>query len=85
MPADQPITLTRVELNALIEDASERGAQKALKSVGLGDEKAVHDIREIRSLVEAWRVVKVMTLQTVAKVVTTGVLIAIAAYYFAKH
>ena len=85
MPPDQYLQLTRDELNTLIEDASERGAKKALKMVGLGDDKAMHDILEIRSLVEAWRLVKTTTIATVARVVAAGILAAIAAYFFIKH
>ena len=77
--------LTRDELNTLVEEASERGAKKALHTIGLGDEKAMQDVREIRSLIEAWRLVKTTMISTLAKAVTMGVLSAIAAYLFIKH
>ena len=44
-----------VTLRALIEEASELGAARALARVGLGDDKASGDIDELRELLSAWR------------------------------
>ncbi|WP_454597898.1 DUF6127 family protein [Qipengyuania sp. SM2507] len=44
-----------VTLRAMVEEASELGAQRALKRLGLGDEKAQGDIDELRELLSAWR------------------------------
>jgi hypothetical protein len=85
MPPEQHLLLTRDELNTLVEDASERGAKRALKMVGLDDPHALRDIMEARSLLEAWRAVKTGALTTVGRLITVGVLSAIAAYFFVKH
>ncbi len=47
-----------LELEAMIQRAAEAGAKKALRDVGLQDDDAVHDMREIRDLLDSWRSAK---------------------------
>ena len=42
-------------LRALIEEASEAGAARALEALGLSDPKARRDMDELRELLQAWR------------------------------
>lgn len=42
-------------LRALVEEASERGARRALASIGLADAGAGGDIMQLRELLRAWR------------------------------
>lgn len=42
-------------LRAVIEEASEAGAARALHRLGLHDASAHEDIRELRQLLQAWR------------------------------
>ncbi|MFV0645783.1 MAG: DUF6127 family protein [Sphingomonadaceae bacterium] len=44
-----------VTLRAIVEEASEVGAHRALHSLGLGDDSAQGDIDELRELLGAWR------------------------------
>lgn len=44
-----------VTLRALVEEASELGAARALEKLGLADEGAQSDIGELRELLSAWR------------------------------
>ena len=44
-----------VTLRALIEEASEVGAERALGVLGLRDESARRDMDELRELLAAWR------------------------------
>jgi hypothetical protein len=44
-----------VTLRALIEEASEVGAERALTALGLRDEHARRDMGELRELLQAWR------------------------------
>ena len=44
-----------VTLRALIEEASETGAERALEALGLADPKARRDMDELRELLQAWR------------------------------
>lgn len=44
-----------VMLRALVEEASEMGARRALDRLGLSDHAAEDDVRELRELLSAWR------------------------------
>lgn len=44
-----------VTLRALVEEASEMGARRALARLGLADEDARDDVVELRQLLKAWR------------------------------
>lgn len=44
-----------VTIRALVEEASEMGAARALDRLGLSDRQAEHDVRELRELLSAWR------------------------------
>jgi len=45
-------------LRAIVEEASEVGANRVLARIGLSDEKAQKDLDELRELLGAWRVAK---------------------------
>jgi hypothetical protein len=66
------------DLDILLEKASERGAESALKKIGLHDENAGKDIHEVRSLLESWRDTKKTIQQTIARIITTGILAILA-------
>jgi hypothetical protein len=44
-----------VTLRAIVEEASESGAQRMLARIGLDDETAEDDLSELRELLRAWR------------------------------
>lgn len=44
-----------VTLRALVEEASEAGAGRALAALGLRDEHARRDMDDLRELLQAWR------------------------------
>ena len=44
-----------VSLRALVEEASQAGARRALGALGLDDAKARRDMDELRELLAAWR------------------------------
>lgn len=66
------------ELKNMMEQAAELGAKKALRSVGLHDEDAGSDVRELRGLLESWRSAKQTVIMTFVKVITTALLGAMA-------
>ena len=47
-----------VTLRAIVEEASEVGARRAVEQLGLGDENAQDDLDELRDLLGAWRTAK---------------------------
>lgn len=44
-----------VTLRAVVEEASDVGAQRALQRMGLADAEAQQDLSELRELLQAWR------------------------------
>lgn len=71
------------ELRAMIEEAGELGARRALARLGLGDEAATGDVAELRELLKAWRDAKRSALKAaigwVVRMVLALVLVALAA------
>ncbi len=47
-----------VTLRAIVEEASEVGARRAVEKLGLGDDNAQEDLDELRDLLGAWRTAK---------------------------
>lgn len=76
----EKITLTRQELEDIIENATTR----ALTRIGLEDSSAAKDIREIRGLVDAWRVARRTVWKTVFQSITTVTLMLLAAGILVK-
>ena len=62
-----------VTLRALIEEASELGAARALARLGLGDDKASGDIDELRELLSAWRDAKASAWKAAVEWLVRGV------------
>jgi len=77
------LTLTRDELSTLLEDAAEKGAEKALVRVGLhsADPDAVRrDITELRDLLGSWHETKKGIAAGIWKAIGTAVGAAILAF-----
>lgn len=55
VPGQGAIAADMVMIRALIEEASELGAGRALERLGLSDRRAQEDVRELRELLRAWR------------------------------
>lgn len=70
-------TLPQEELEAMLDRAAERGAERCLAHLGLENGHAAQDIRELRDLLEAWRDARRTAWQTAVKVITTGLLAAL--------
>lgn len=61
----QPVNF--VILQAMVEQASNAGATKALSSLGLEDQTARRDMDELRELLGVWRDVKKSAWQSIAR------------------
>lgn len=72
-------TLTDAQLRQMLAEAAEDGARRALREVGLADDDAAADVRELRSLLDAWRDAKRTAWQSVVKAATTVILIVMLA------
>ena len=71
--------MTEQEIEILIDRAAKEGAKQALRDIGLSDSDAYDDVKELRSLLETWRDTKRTVGQTIARMVTTALLTALAA------
>ncbi|SDY89110.1 DUF6127 family protein [Nitrosomonas sp. Nm58] len=73
------VVMPQDEFEQLLEQAAARGAKRALADVGLEGDDAAHDIRELRDLLEAFNTAKHTAWQTIVKVLTTGLVLALVA------
>ena len=71
------VTMPHDDFEQMLERAAERGARHALHEVGLDGEDAAHDIRELRSLLDAFNEAKKTAGLTIIKMVVTGLVMAI--------
>ena len=81
------VTMPKAALDAMLEDAAERGAKKALASVGLDDEKAPEHIRGLRDLFDMYRAVRNGALKQIGQAVALviiGALVLFASQKFPK-
>ncbi len=71
------LSLRPDDLDELLTRAAEKGAERALAALGLENGHAAKDIRDLRGLIEAWRQARQTVWQTLIKLLTTGVLVAL--------
>lgn len=74
-----------LQIKAIVEEAAEIGAKKALAQVGLHDENAGNDVKELRSLLEMWRDTRRTVTQTITRTITTAILTALAASFWFNY
>jgi hypothetical protein len=72
------LKLTPDELEAMLDRAARRGSKAALEAVGLCDENAAGDIREIRGLLDSWRDTRKSIWNTTVRIATVALLTFIA-------
>ena len=71
------ISMPREALERLLEDAAERGSDRSLERLGLHDEDAGDDIRELRGLLAAWTAARRTVWRTLVQWVTVAILVLI--------
>lgn len=81
---DDMVCLPHTEFESLLEQAAFRGTRKALKEVGLADEEAAHDIRDLRDLAGSIKTMQRTFLQTIVRWITIGLLALLVAGVAAK-
>ena len=72
------IKLTPDDLENMLDRAAKKGASEALRELGLQDQDAANDIRDMRGLLEAWRYTKKSIWATTVKMGTVAVLTFLA-------
>jgi hypothetical protein len=70
----QTLTLDVRDLEELLTQAAQSGAERALAQLGLENGSAARDIRDLRSLIDAWRQARQTAWQTAIMVLTTALL-----------
>lgn len=70
--------ITREQAEELID----KTVRRTLNEVGLNDEEARRDIRELRDLIGAWRDTKKTILRTTVRWGTIAILAGLAAWFF---
>jgi len=65
--AEQTFTISPAELEAMLERAARRSAKEALSQVGLHDDGAGNDIRDLRQLLLSWRDIRSTATRTFVK------------------
>lgn len=76
---------SRVEIDALIARAAKAGAREALKDIGLQDDNAIHDLKELRDLLDSWREIRKSVAHTAIKIITMAVLGALVTGMYFKN
>ena len=71
--------MTEAEMEVMIEKAAAAGARTALREVGLSDEDANSDVRELRNLLDSFRSAKRTVGKTIIQGLTTLFLAALMA------
>ena len=71
------LNLRPEDLDELLISAAEKGAERALAALGLENGHAAKDIRDLRGLIEAWRQARQTAWQTLIKLLTTCILVAL--------
>jgi len=66
------IILTETELEALLIRASKQGSKAALHEIGLNDDHAHIDIRDLRELMRAFRMAKKDSFRVFVKLLASG-------------
>ena len=69
--------MTEAEMEAMIEKAAIAGARKALREVGLSDDDANSDVKELRNLLDSFRSAKRTVGKTIVQALTTLFLAAL--------
>ena len=73
------IRMPEDKFEAMLSRAAEKGARKALADVGLEGPEAAIDIRDLRTLLASLRMARRTAWQTVVRLVTTALLLALIA------
>ena len=72
---ETPASKVNPDWNVIIEQAAKRGARKALAEIGLDDQAACRDVRDLRELLTNWRRIRREATRSLITVGVRGILI----------
>lgn len=78
------VHLTEERLELMLNKAAAYGARKALADIGLHDEDAASDVRDLRGLLDTWRDTKRTAWKTFVSWGVKGLLILLIAGFYIK-
>lgn len=81
---DNLVCLPADQFKELLKEAAQKGAEEALKAVGLGDKDAGPDIRDIRGILKSFREAKQTAFRQVIKNITNMFFVAFLVFSFLK-
>lgn len=85
MVRPETITITKEDLERIVEEASEKAANAVLSKLGLGDPEAHEDIRDLRNLLDAYKQAKTTmwkaVIDWVAKLLLGALIFGLAAKF----
>lgn len=84
-PSNRPERRSGQDIEAIIQRAAKAAAKEALRDVGLQDDNAIHDVKELRDLLDSWREIRKSVAHTVIKIITMAVLSALVAGVWFKN
>jgi len=76
MPSISGITTEALE--EMLDRAAAKGASQALAALGLHDEDANEDLKELRNLLKSWKDIRHTAAETMIRMITTAFLIFMA-------
>ena len=76
---EPPLQIPADQLERALANAARLGAKAALREIGLHDENAADDVRDLRNLLDAWRSAKSTVWHTTVKGFTMALIAVIAA------
>jgi len=76
---EEPLHIPPDQLERALANAARLGAKAALREIGLHDEAAADDVRELRGLLDAWRDARRTAWQSIVKTATMALLAVFAA------
>jgi hypothetical protein len=79
-----PVQLTEERLQALLTAAAEAGARRALEQIGLHDDDAPDDVRDLRGLLDNWRIVSRSAMAAMGQAIGLAVLAGLVGWAAAQ-
>lgn len=68
--------MSKEDLKKFGQDCGEAGAKKALASIGLDDEYAIHDVHDLRNFLKSWQMMRKTALKVIARRLTDVLLLS---------
>ena len=72
--SERTYCLTEREMDALIEKSAHYGAKRALSDLGLQDENAARDMKDVRDILGGYRVAKKGFLSMIGKLIALAII-----------